>query len=108
MPRLPSALLVCLLLVGSLPALDWPQWRGPTRDNHWPEKGLPDRLPEKLPARWKVPIGGGFGGISVVSGLVFVMDRVKAPQEAERVACLDAKTGEAVWKHSYPVKYGKL
>ena len=108
MPRLPSALLVCLTLVGTLYAIDWPQWRGPTRDNRWPEKGLPAKLPAKLAARWKVPIGGGFGGIAVVSGRVYVMDRVKEPREEERVVCLDATTGKSVWTHSYAIKYGKL
>ena len=108
MPRLPSALLACLLLVGHLHAIDWPQWRGPTRDGRWPEKGLPDRLPAKLPARWKVPIGGGYGGIAVVSGRVYVMDRVKGPREAERVVCLDAASGERLWVYSYAATYGKL
>ena len=107
MPRLPSALLACLLL-SSLHAADWPQWRGPTRDGRWPETGLPARLPAKLPARWKVPIGGGYGGIAVVAGRVYVMDRVTEPKEAERVVCLDAATGKVLWSHSYAVTYGKL
>lgn len=87
---------------------DWPQWRGPGRDNVWPVKSFPEKLPDKLERKWKQPIGGGYGGISVAEGKLYVMDRQKAPQEVERVLCLDAATGKAVWTHSYPVSYGRL
>ena len=88
--------------------LDWPQWRGPTRDNRWFEKGLPDRLPAQLSPRWKRPIGGGYGGIAVQAGRVYVQDRQKEPREVERLVCLDAQTGKMLWEHAYPVTYGKL
>jgi len=35
------------------------------------------------------------------------MDRQKEP-EVERVLCLDADSGREIWKHEYPVEYGKL
>jgi outer membrane protein assembly factor BamB len=89
-------------------AADWPQWRGPSRDNVWPEKGLPDTLPGTLTPRWKKPLGAGYGGIAVAAGRVYVQDRQKEPREVERVVCLDARTGEALWQHAYPVAYGKL
>jgi outer membrane protein assembly factor BamB len=93
-------LLLCL-------AADWPQWRGTNRDNVATLPGLPDRLPDKLTPRWKQPLGGGYGGISVVGHRVYVMDRRKSP-EAERVLCLDAADGKTLWEHAYPVAYGKL
>lgn len=99
-------LILCLIL----PALaaDWPQWRGANRDNVWPEKNLPDKLPAKLTPRWKQPLGGGYGGIAVRDGRVYVQDRQTSPREVERVVCLDAADGKTLWEHAYPVAYGKL
>jgi outer membrane protein assembly factor BamB len=104
---MPRSLLLLLVLTPHLLAGDWPQWRGPRRDSVAILPGLPNKLPEKLPARWTQPIGGGYGGISVVGNRLYVMDRRKEP-EAERVLCLDVKTGKTVWEYSYPVRYGKL
>jgi outer membrane protein assembly factor BamB len=87
---------------------DWPQWRGPARDGVWEGTGLPDKLPGDLKPRWKQPLGGGYGGIVVVGGRVFVMDRQKEPKEVERALCLDATSGKTLWTHEYEVTYGKL
>jgi outer membrane protein assembly factor BamB len=103
--------LLLLLVLGcrtSVWAADWPQWRGRNRNNEWAEKGLPDRLPEKLNKRWSKTIGGGYGGIAVHAGRVFVMDRQTTPREVERIVCLDARSGELLWQHSYEVRYGRL
>lgn len=90
-------------------AEDWPRWGGLRGDNSWQAPKLPDKWPEAgLPRVWKQPIGGGFGGVAVSGGRVYVMDHLKAPEEVERVLCFDAATGKPLWKHSYPVKYGKL
>jgi outer membrane protein assembly factor BamB len=89
-------------------AADWPQWRGPSRDNHWPSKAFPATLPTKPVTLWKNPIGGGYGGIAVSDGRLYVMDRQKAPEEVERILCLDATTGKELWSHRYAVAYKKL
>jgi outer membrane protein assembly factor BamB len=89
-------------------AADWPQWRGAHRDNVWAEKNLPDRLPGKLTPRWKRPLGGGYGGVAVSNGRVYVQDRQTSPREVERVVCLEAAKGDLLWEHTYPVAYGKL
>ena len=96
-----------MLLVLLCLAADWPQWRGPNRDNVCDMPGLPDKLPAKLVPRWKRPLGGGYGGIAVVGDRVYVMDRRKTP-EAERIVCLDAKDGKTLWEHAYSVAYGRL
>jgi outer membrane protein assembly factor BamB len=96
-------------LVRAAETADWPQWRGPDRSGVWKEKSLPDRFPARgLTARWRKPVGGGYAGIAVAGGRVYTMDRQKQPREAERVLCLDAATGETLWTHEYPVRYGKM
>lgn len=105
-----NAAVRCLSFCAAALALasDWPQWRGRDRDGVWKAEGLPQRLPEKLAPRWKVPLGAGYGGLAVTDGRVYVMDRMKQPKEVERVVCLDARTGDTLWAHEYPVAYGKL
>ncbi len=97
---------------------DWPQWMGPRRDNVWRETGLLDKFPEGGPKIvWRAPVGGGYAGPAVADGKVYVTDFVRSGEAAgenwdrkgipgvERVLCLDEKTGEALWKHEYPVSY---
>lgn len=103
-----AALLLFALLPMSTTLADWPQWRGPNRDGTLVGSTLPEKLPATLPLQWKQPLGGGFGGISVVGQRLYVMDRQKTPREVERVLCLDAATGKTLWTHTYPVTYGKL
>ncbi|MFO0918978.1 MAG: PQQ-binding-like beta-propeller repeat protein [Planctomycetaceae bacterium] len=57
---------------------------------------------------WKREIGGGYSGISVVGERVYTMDRQKPPDERERILCFQAETGDLLWRHEYPVEYGKL
>ncbi len=87
---------------------DWPQWGGPNRDLVWRESGLVDTLPEgTLPRVWSTPIGEGYAGPAVADGRVYVTDRIHAEgaDGSERVLCLDAETGEVLWKHEYECQY---
>jgi outer membrane protein assembly factor BamB len=98
---------------------DWPQWMGPNRDDVWAETGIVEKFPAGGPrVLWRKPINGGFAGPAVAGGKVFVTDYVKASGDArpaptkrnelqgkERVLCLDAKTGEEIWKHEYECNY---
>lgn len=100
-------------------AADWPQWMGPNRDDVWTETGILDAFPaDGLTFLWRKPIHGGFSGPAVTSGKVYVTDYVKVAgddrpdpskrnelQGQERVLCLDAKTGNEVWKHAYNCNY---
>jgi outer membrane protein assembly factor BamB len=112
-----------LLLTGSAGAGradDWPQWLGPQRDGVWRESGVLDKFPEGGPkVLWRAPVGGGYTGPAVAGGRVYVTDRVLAPGTRlpanafaksslpgqERVLCLDAATGQQVWKHEYDCPY---
>jgi len=105
--KLPFLAMLAILLpaIGLAGDPQWPQWRGPKRDNVWPVTQLPKKLPAKLPPLWSKPLGGGYGGIAVSGDRVFVMDRQTMPKDVERVVCLDLDTGERNWVREYPVSY---
>ena len=121
-PTRTAAVLAAVALGGPpLAAADWPQWMGPNRDAVWTETGIIDTFPAGGPkVHWRVPIGGGYAGPAVANGKVYVTDKVLKPgakdpsnvfdsktqtPAAERVLCLDEKTGAEVWKHEYDCPY---
>ncbi len=96
--KLRNTFLFCLLLitVGIAGATDWPQYRGVSRDGISKETGLLKSWPAEGPkVMWKVPIGEGYSGISVVQGRIYTMD---ARGSDEFVVCLDAGTGKEIWR----------
>ena len=97
-----------LLIVSSFAMADeWPQFLGPKRDGVWRETGIVEKFPEGGPKQlWSTKIGGGYSGVSVAQGKVFVPDYQPGDTQAkERTLCLDAKTGKELWKDEYPVTY---
>jgi len=112
--------LAVLAVPSTLRADDWPQWLGPQRDGVWRETGIVKSLPKGgLPVVWKKPVAEGYAGPAVAGGRVFVTDWVrekgaKPPASAfargrtagaERVHCLDEKTGDTLWTHKYDCAY---
>jgi outer membrane protein assembly factor BamB len=99
---------------------DWPQWLGPQRDAVWRETDILEKFPTNgLNFRWRTPIGTGYAGPAVAGGRVYVHDRKLAANTAnpanafdrgripgaERVLCLDEKTGRVLWTHEYDAPY---
>lgn len=110
-PRLARVGVVFLALLPALvvTADDWPQWRGPTRDGRWYERGIVSRFASpRLPAKWRVDIASGYTSPTVAAGRVYVSDRVSAPTEQERVLCFDGETGAALWSHPYECTYRRV
>ncbi|MGK0157606.1 MAG: outer membrane protein assembly factor BamB [Neolewinella sp.] len=98
------------ILAALIPSLgvqgvDWPQWRGPTRDGVWTESDLLESLPDELTPRWRTEIGAGYSGPTVAGGKVYVMDRLDEPTEVERVHCFEWDTGKPIWTHEYACSY---
>jgi len=90
-------------------ASDWPQWRGPNRDGVWQEEGIIERFDDaQLPIRWRAKIASGYSGPTVADGRVYVTDRLTAPNEAERIHCFNAMTGEKIWSHTNECKYERV
>jgi outer membrane protein assembly factor BamB len=85
----------------------------------WRETGIVEEFPEKgLPVKWRAPVELGYAGPAVADGKVFVPDYVRTSgkitnnpgkrdtlEGSERVLCLDAATGELLWKHEYDCPY---
>lgn len=99
MKNIVAFLIICLLFYGvvsTVDASDWPQWRGPEKDGISRETGLlkewPDGGPQVL---WRVPLGEGFSGISVVEKRIYSMF---SEGDDEFVVCLNASNGEEIWR----------
>jgi outer membrane protein assembly factor BamB len=84
-----------LLLVSAATAQDWPQWRGPNRDAKAGNFNAPQTWPAELTQKWKVAVGDGVSTPAVVGDRIFVHAR---QGEDEIVRCLNADTGEEIWK----------
>jgi len=87
-------------------AADWPGFLGPTGDSKSPERGIQTVWPETgPPVVWHRPLGTSYGIGSVAAGRYFQFDR---QGNKARLSCLDAKTGELLWKFEYPTDYEDL
>jgi outer membrane protein assembly factor BamB/ABC-type phosphate/phosphonate transport system substrate-binding protein len=81
---------------------DWPDWRGPNRDGRVPR--LPARLPDPPRFVWKKPaMPGCLAGLSVLAGRLVLAERDFA-DEHDVYRCLDAATGELLWRIAFPAR----
>lgn len=110
MKRLAISVCTALLLAGGVCNGDeWPQWRGPGRDGLWREIGIIEKFAgEQIPVKWRVQISNGYSGPTVADGRVYVTDRVRQPEQIERVLCFDAMTGKEIWTHAYAAEYRRV
>jgi outer membrane protein assembly factor BamB len=77
---------------------DWPQFRGPTRDNKVVGFSAPATWPKELKKQWDVGVGDGVASPALVGDRVYTFTRVG---DEEVVTCLNAETGKEVWKEKY-------
>ena len=105
--RIGLATLLAMLLSLSARAADWPQWRGPNRDNVWNETGILRTFPNKgLKFRWRTSVGPGWTSPVVVQGRVYLTDmRLDKPKAWERILCFKESTGKLLWSREYELFY---
>ena len=86
---------VALLLIPAR-ADDWPQWRGPNRDDISQEKGLLQEWPENGPERlWLFSDAGiGYSGFSVVGDTLYTMG---AREDREFLIAVRVDDGREKW-----------
>ena len=85
------------------PTTDWPSFLGPSGDGKSSEVGiLRDWSDDKLEIVWKRSLNTSYGIGTVSQGRYYQFDRVR---DRARLDCLDATTGEEIWKFEYPTQY---
>lgn len=89
----------------AVPHDDWPQWGGPARngvsgETGWSSKGKPEPL-------WKIELGIGYSSVAVKGKRLFTLGYDK-DLGLDVVYCLDTRTGEELWTHTYPAKIWDL
>jgi outer membrane protein assembly factor BamB len=98
-----STLFGALLLINAsdLYSQDWPQWRGVNRDGKVTGFIAPSAWPGELSRQWTVTVGTGDATPALVGNKLYVFTR---QGDNEVTLCLDAGTGEELWKDSYPAQ----
>ncbi len=82
---------------------DWPRMLGPSANGQSAETGiLTDWSDGKLALRWSKNTGTGYGNGVASQGRWFQFDRF---ENAERLTCYHAETGEQLWTSESPVEY---
>jgi outer membrane protein assembly factor BamB len=97
-------LLVIVACARAVPAQEWAQWRGPTRDGVAKNFSAPGAWPKALTKKWGVVVGGGYSSPLVSGSRVYLHAR---QGEEETVSCFDLETGKLVWTKSYPAPFKK-
>jgi len=95
----------------TLPAADWPEWRGAGRRGVWNEARILEKFPAGgLDEHWRVPIGRGYAGPAVAGGKVFITEF--QPQQGrkgiERALALDEQSGSLLWVREWEADYAGL
>jgi outer membrane protein assembly factor BamB len=97
LPILASAILMAATpLFAASTGFDWPQWRGPARDDLSKETGLLKQWPAEGPKKlWSFTNAGqGYAGFAVVGDKLYTMG---TRDGSEILFCLDAVKGDEVW-----------
>jgi outer membrane protein assembly factor BamB len=106
--RLPAALFFAALLSGTttmVRAVDWPEWRGPSRDGHSAETGLPASWsPGGDNLAWRVPFGARSAPVAFRDRLyVLTVTEGDVAATQERLVALDAESGKTLWERRFSI-----
>ena len=85
-----------VLLIATLSADNWPQWRGPQLNGVSAEKGLPLKWTPESNVAWKLPLPEWSGATPIVWGELIFLN--VAEGDALALWCVDRKGPTVLWK----------
>jgi outer membrane protein assembly factor BamB len=105
------ALAVALLwtsVISAAEKAEWPQFRGPKRDDVSPDKGLLKEWPKNGPkVVWKATgVGGGFSSVAIAGGKLYTLGNGKRGQSF--VHAIDLDSGKLLWSTKLGPQGGNL
>lgn len=89
------------VMLTSVSAQDWSQWRGANRDGKAAGFKAPATWPKDLTQKWTAPVGKGDATPAMVGDKLYVFTR---DEKGEVTECLDAVTGKELWRDSFQVQ----
>ena len=98
-----------LLLATLSPSLaaDWPMFRGPEVNGISRESGWSPAWPKDgPPVKWRAKVGLGFSTVVISGGKLIATGHDGRAKGKDTVWCLDAATGQELWKHTYAAPLG--
>lgn len=99
-----SLVLVALLALGGASArADWPRFRGPNGNGIAEDKTFDPVVAGQGRVLWTAQAGQGYSALSIAGGRAFTVGNAGGK---DSVICLDAATGQEVWRHSYDADAG--
>ncbi|MEO8499044.1 MAG: PQQ-binding-like beta-propeller repeat protein, partial [Planctomycetota bacterium] len=86
--------------------VDWPNFLGPNRDSKSPETGIISPWPEAgLKIVWQRELHTGYGIGSISKGRLYQLER---QGNKATLLCLNAESGDELWRFQYPTDYEDL
>jgi outer membrane protein assembly factor BamB len=103
MKLLARAMVAALLAAPAIAqTLDYPQWRGVTRDGSASGFVVPKTWPERLTRKWRIEVGEGYATPIGIGSTVFAFTR---QSDHEVLRALDASNGRERWRTGYSAPY---
>jgi outer membrane protein assembly factor BamB len=98
MRRSLSALVLVVAAGSSLPAADWPAWRGPTGQGHCEEKNVPLKWSGKENVKWKVPLTHQGNSTPIVWGENIFLTQANKGGTERSLICFARADGKVRWQ----------
>jgi len=94
-----SCLVTLSLVASAASGEDWTDWRGPARDGHSSETGLPSSWsPDGENLAWRAPYGGRSTPVILGDHVYLQNGAGEGADLQERIMCFHADTGELLWE----------
>ena len=95
--------LVCMAVLANAYGEDWSAWRGPSKNGVSAESRW---KPVGAKVKWTKELGAGYSTVSVKDGKLYTAGH--EPTGSDTIYCLNADTGEEIWKYKSEASTGSF